>query len=130
MSGLVGTVNAQSAFEGFYGKIAARYANNIRKSTLTIFGKATNTMYSDPAAIANSALIFVGADYSFSILPQFLLGIGADYPTLTAKTASITSVSPGAQINEAFYKISNSYKIFVMPSYIMKGYLTHLKARY
>jgi len=134
LSGLVGTASAQSAFEGFYGQIATGYENNTRKGTNTTFKNAagaTLATYSDPAAIANSVPIVIGAGYNFSITPQFLLGIGADYSLLTAKTALTTSTSPGAANNESYDKISNRYNIFVTPGYVIdKNKLAYLKAGY
>ena len=134
LSGLVGTAAAQSAFEGFYGQIATGYENNTIKSTTTTFTNAagaTVATYSDPAAIANSAPIVIGAGYNFSIAPQFLLGIGTDYSILTAKSALITSTSPGNDDNVAYYKTSNRYNIFVTPGYVIdKDKLAYLKAGY
>jgi hypothetical protein len=132
LSGLVGTASAQSAFEGFYGQIATGYENNTIKSSTTTFSAGTgNTLYSNPASIANSAPIVFGAGYNFSINPQFLLGIGADYSFLTAKSATTVSTSPGADNNVAYAKISNRYNIFIAPGYVIdKNSLAYLKMGY
>lgn len=132
LSGLVGTASAQSAFEGFYGQIATGYENNTTKSTTTTFTSAQGTtIYSDPAAIANSAPIVIGLGYNFSITPQFLLGIGADYSLLTAKSATTASTSAGNDDNLSYSKTSNRYNIFLTPGYVIdKDKLAYLKAGY
>ncbi len=124
VAGLVGTVNAQSAFEGAYGQLGIGYENNnIGSYTLT----ATGTPVASNSSNSGSFSGVIGLGYNFAITKEFLLGVGADYGVVPSST-----FNSNAQFDSVLgNKVSNRYNIFVTPGYaIDKNKLAYLKAGY
>jgi outer membrane immunogenic protein len=124
---MAGSAMAQSAFEGFYGQIATGYENNSIAST-----QVSNQWgsFGFNSGSKGSAPLTVGIGYNFTVAPQFVLGLGADYSTISAtlNNANITNANPGAQTQT---KVSNRYSVYVTPGYqIDKDKLAYLKAGY
>lgn len=137
VAGLVGTANAQSAFQGFYGQIATGYENNtassLNGSIRDTDGTTTNFNASNQSF--GGAPIVLGLGYNFSVAPKWVLGIGADYSALSQKSSTFSSTlangEPGAQLNGQSIQISNRFNIFLTPGYeIDKDKLVYLKAGY
>jgi outer membrane immunogenic protein len=124
VTSLIGTVNAQSAFEGAYGQLGVGYDNNNVSSSSLFNG--TITVATDSANFGNFAGV-VGLGYNFAINKQFLLGVGADYgfmPSSLSKASAQFSNTVG-------YKISQRYNIFLAPGYVLdKDRLAYLKVGY
>lgn len=138
VAGLVGTANAQSAFEGFYGQIATGYESNQLSNTSTNYNVVTNNGFTGSGSLnsgnqnANGMPLIAGIGYNFKLNDKWLLGIGADYSFLTQESGTFTSVDPsdGFQFNSSL-KVQNRYNIFLTPSYaIDKEKLVYLKAGY
>lgn len=135
VAGLVGTANAQSAFEGFYGQLGAGYENNSINSDTYNVSNAPTVGINMPSVSKGTGQINVGLGYNFSVTKQFLLGIGAEYyaisPTLTTSDISNTTLCGGSCGVASQYKISNRYSIFVTPGYALdKDSLIYAKAGY
>jgi opacity protein-like surface antigen len=126
-----GPLFAQSAFEGFYGQLGAGYENNsVASSTMTY-----NTLQLTTPSVNNgSGQLNLGLGYSVALTKNFLLGIGAEYSTIssTFESGQITSAVCGGICNGTQkYKVSNRYSIFLTPGYaIDKDKLAYLKAGY
>ena len=126
---------AQSAFQGFYGQIATGYENN---QTSNLNAQAGSASYSASNQNFGGAPLVLGIGYNFSVAPQWLVGIGADYSVLpqTSSTYSSSSSNGGylgtpATISGQSIKASNRYNIFVTPGYaIDKDKLAYFKAGY
>ncbi len=122
VAGLVGTANAQSAFEGAYGQLGIGYENN---NIDAYTGLASGD--SIPVNSKNSGNFsgVIGLGYNFAITKEFLLGVGADYGVVPSSTFNTTGdVVLGN-------KVSNRYNIFLTPGYaIDKDKLAYLKAGY
>ncbi len=140
VAGLVGTANAQSAFEGFYGQIATGYENNqvsnvSGSGTENFLGTTTALNYSSPSQSFGGAPIVVGLGYNISVAPKWLVGIGVDYSILsqTSSTYNTTITGYNASVvgTGASTKVGNRVNIFITPSYeIDKDKLVYLKAGY
>ena len=135
---LASSAMAQSAFEGFYGQIGTGYESNNASSLNT-----TGTNVSPPNDawnVSNQSFggvpAVVGLGYNFSVAPQWLIGIGADYSAINQKSSNFNYTSGGASTNgSATYgsslQTSNRFNIFVTPGYaIDKDKLVYLKAGY
>jgi hypothetical protein len=122
---------AQSAFEGFYGQVSTGYENNSANSTSVLTGPAPFQTIGLGSSSKGSVPLVVGLGYTFSLTPQYLLGIGADYSTLssTLDNANISCATcSGAQTQ---VKVSNRYSVYVTPGYqIDKDKMAYLKAGY
>lgn len=138
-TGLVATsaFAQKSAFEGFYGQIATGYENNtIQNTNLGVTSPGVSeTTTGGGTATSGTAPLIVGLGYTFSLSPQFALGLGADYSTLsqTTNNATYNFVGGCAADNcvQANFKISNRYNLFVTPSYVIdKDKLAYLKVGY
>ena len=141
-AGLAGTVNAQSAFQGFYGQIATGYESNSAtgiSSPLTLTdGAQSATVGSINASNQNfgGMPLIAGLGYNFSVTPKWLIGIGADYSFLTQESSSFAINYTifdlqGNTLNGAKIKASNRLNIFITPGYaIDKDKLIYLKAGY
>ncbi|OIN00252.1 hypothetical protein A9236_02925 [Polynucleobacter sp. QLW-P1DATA-2] len=73
--------------------------------------------------------------YNFSVAPQWLVGIGADYSALSLKSSTYnmvgTGVNAGGSVTGNQLQTSNRFNIFVTPGYaIDKDKLVYLKAGY
>lgn len=123
VAGLVGTANAQSAFEGAYGQIGVgNDSNRLGSYTASASGSAVPVQSADSGSFAT----VIGLGYNFSISKTFLLGIGADYGVISSATFNAkTSTDPLKN------EISNRYNIFLSPGYIInKDALVYAKAGY
>ena len=148
VASLVGTANAQSAFEGFYGQIATGYESNTAtglNSTLSASGSGItiNNIGSTSASNQNfgGVPLVIGLGYNFSVAPKWLLGIGIDYSLLSQESSSysysgsLRSIETGesfpGSLSGAKIKASNRLNIFITPGYeIDKDKLVYLKAGY
>lgn len=127
VAGLIGTANAQSAFEGFYGQVGIGYENNNIGSYTTNFNDNTPVSVSPNSANNGGFAGVVGLGYNYSITKDFLLGIGFDYGVVPSN--NFNSTSPDGDIFTN--KIANRYNIFVTPGYVInKNKLAYLKAGY
>jgi len=136
------SASAQSAFEGFYGQIATGYESNQASNlntTFTILGASDG--FSGSNQTFGGAPLVLGLGYNFSVVSNWLLGIGADYSALSQKSSTFsqaltsgvdyansggTTSSNGSQLT-----LSNRLNIFLTPGYaIDKDRLVYLKAGY
>ncbi len=135
-AGLVGTANAQSAFEGFYGQIATGYENNNIKSSSTTFTTSPDvgtSIYNNPSVSFGNVPIILGLGYTFSLSNSFTLGIGADYSFITSKSGNFTSTpsDPSDDPNTGYNKVSNRMNLFLTPGYVIdKNSLAYIKVGY
>jgi hypothetical protein len=138
VAGLVGTANAQSAFEGFYGQIATGYESNSFNGlgapyTFTTTGGATGSGATSASnQNANGVPLVIGLGYNFKIDNSFLLGLGIDYSAISQETKGYSSGEDGEVFNaNNKLKVQNRYNIFVSPSYVIdKDKLAYLKVGY
>jgi hypothetical protein len=132
----VGSVSAQSAFEGFYGQVATGYENNtIQNTNLTAqdVGGKPFTSSGGGTATSGSAPLVVGLGYTFSVTPSYTVGLGIDYSALYQNTgnANYSFAANGGDSTAFNYKISNRYNIYVTPGYVIdKDKLAYLKVGY
>ena len=139
VAGLVGTANAQSAFEGFYGQIATGYesnsVSNLNLSIVDTTSGATDS-YSGSNKSFGGAPLVLGLGYNFSVAPKWLLGIGVDYSALSQKSSSFSNSGVSSSGNTiglygSTIQMSNRVNIFVTPGYaIDKDKLAYFKAGY
>lgn len=128
---------AQSAFEGFYGQIATGYENNQLSSlnaTGISQGNPNENWNTSNQSFGNAPLV-LGLGYNFSVAPQWLVGIGADYSAISLKSSTYdmvgTGVNAGSSVTGNQLQTSNRFNIFVTPGYaIDKDKLVYLKAGY
>jgi outer membrane immunogenic protein len=137
VAGLVGTANAQSAFQGFYGQLGIGYENNtVKTNDTTITGPA-----SDPGSVNVGSQSYsggsfsgsIGLGYGLAVSKDFLLTIGADYSPLTSNTGTKSGFCDDDGTNCATdkFKVSNRYNIFIAPGYVIdKDKLAYFKAGY
>lgn len=119
VAGLVGTANAQSAFEGFYGQVGIGYESTSMNSTAgrLTSGTYSGTAYSTSFNNTNAANISIGIGNYFSITPTFLLGIGAEYSPLPSSKSNYSVTAGGTTTNNDQWSKNNSYSIFASPAY-------------
>jgi outer membrane immunogenic protein len=126
---------AQSAFQGFYGQIMTGYENN-SVSNLGLAGTdSTDPSVNDSWAASNQSFggapLIVGLGYNFSVAPKWIVGIGADYSTISQKSSTYSYTIGDASLNGSTVELSNRFNIFVTPGYeIDKDKLVYLKAGY
>ena len=148
VAGLVGTANAQSAFEGFYGQISTGYESNTAtglNSNVSASGSGLTINSIGSTSAGNQTFggvpIIIGLGYNFSVAPKWLLGIGVDYSLLSQESSSfsysgqLNSIETGeafpGTLSGAKLKASNRLNIFITPGYeIDKDKLVYLKAGY
>ncbi|MBT8582649.1 outer membrane beta-barrel protein [Polynucleobacter paneuropaeus] len=124
---------AGSAFEGFYGQVSTGYENNSANSTTFTTGPAPVANLGLGSSSKGSVPLVVGLGYTFSLAPQYLLGVGADYSTLssTLNNSNLTCPAGGCTGAQAQVKVSNRYSVYVTPGYqIDKDKMAYLKAGY
>lgn len=133
-TGLVATsaFAQKSAFEGFYGQIATGYESNNASSLNGSVVDSTTSNFSAPSQTFGSAPLVIGLGYNFSVSPQWLIGLGADYSALNSKSSTYSSsMSGGGALNGQSIELSNRFNVFVTPGYaIDKDKLVYLKAGY
>ncbi len=100
---------AQSAFQGFFGQVSTGYESNTVSNTAPTVSNSTGSQVFSTSgnAVSNNMPLVLGAGYNWSINPQFLLGLAADYSTLTATTNTITNPSAGYPNKSPSYQVSN-----------------------
>jgi hypothetical protein len=122
---------AQSAFEGFYGQVSTGYENNSANSTSVLTGPAPFATLGLGSSSKGSVPLVVGLGYTFSLTPQYLLGIGADYSTLSSTLNNANFSCSDCAGAQAQVKVSNRYSVYVTPGYqIDKDKMAYLKAGY
>jgi hypothetical protein len=123
---------AGSAFEGFYGQVSTGYENNSANSTTVTKGPAPFSNLGSGSSSKGSVPLVVGLGYTFSLAPQYLLGVGADYSTLSSTLNNSNFTCPGGCTGaQAQVKVSNRYSVYVTPGYqIDKDKMAYLKAGY
>jgi outer membrane immunogenic protein len=124
------TAMAQSAFEGFYGQAGVGYENNtVSSRSITVTAPAGSTGGGSASAPSSSGGGFsgvLGLGYNFSVAPQWIVGLGADYAP-TSVTTSTQALCNGCDSTNN-YKIKNRYNIFITPGYeIDKDKLVYAK---
>lgn len=127
---MVGSVGAQSEFQGFYGQLATGYEKNSIASTgLTMNNNSIFSGGNNPSKWGKPLIFGVG--YNFEINNQFLLGIGADY-SLFKTDVGQANINPPVQLRTGTsYKVSNRFNFFLSPGYILdKDKLAYVKAGY
>jgi outer membrane immunogenic protein len=117
VSVLVGTANAQSAFEGFYGQVGVGYESvdaNIGNGTVVSSGSA----YTITSGNSNSVTGNIAIGSYFGISQTLLLGVGAEYSPFAGSnenyTLNILNLFSGGS-----WKKKNSYNIFLSPAYVI-----------
>jgi len=112
---------AASEFEGtsVYVGFGSVHSSS-RDNTYTI--STSNGVFSGVSASGSSSAL--GANYTFA-LPDWLLGVGADYDL------SSTSAAPGGTSGGGDLKFSNRYSVYVMPGFeIDKNKMAYAKIGY
>ncbi len=121
VAGLVGTANAQSAFEGAYGQLGIGYQSSKAKGT------NTDATFSSTNGFAST----VAAGYNFSVSKDFLLGIGAEYSFLPTSEANVSFTDDQGNAETEKYKNQNTYNIFLTPGVVIsKDSLAYAKVGY
>ena len=135
-AGLAGTVNAQSAFEGFYGQIATGYESNSVSGLNGTYRDAPPSTQTGSFSGSNQtfggAPLVIGIGYNFAVSQSWLLGIGVDYSALSQTSSNYSSLSSdGFNVNGSNLKVSNRFNIFLTPGYVIdKEKLLYAKAGY
>jgi len=138
---------AQSAFAGFYGQVSTGYEGNQFGTGSTTIRNSPNLNtdhdVSSPSQNFGSAPLVLGVGYYWQANEKWLIGVGADYSTLTqtgptftsnfANAAGNTSIVPGEVTTSDgdSRNLSNRFNLFITPAYaIDKDKLVYLKAGY
>lgn len=131
MSGVGMQAQAQSAFEGFYGQLATGYESN-QASNLDMTFSSDQKLNASNQTFGGAPLI-LGLGYNFSIGSKWLIGIGADYSTLSQTSSNYSEVNQDGirSFDGSSLKASNRFNIFIAPGYaIDENKLIYLKAGY
>jgi opacity protein-like surface antigen len=130
ITGTVGTAQAQSEFEGFYAQAGIGYE---KISPLFSGGTVLGNNYSASGKNPEGFAGVVGAGYNFSLTPNFLLGIGAEYSPIQGYsdyTASISTFAGELSVTKKYLR-KDLFNIFVSPSLrIDKDKLVYAKIGY
>ena len=140
-SAFASSAMAQSAFQGFYGQISTGYESNSFGSGNGAISSPTSNEYyllNSPSQQFGGAPLIFGVGYNFSIAPNWVLGIGADYSALSQTSSTFSSnirvaELPGAAANFSgnSIQLSNRFNIFLAPGYLIdENKLVYLKAGY
>ena len=124
---------AQSSFEGFFGQVSTGYEKNTITNTAPTLSNSTGsqTFTTSGNAISNNMPLVISGGYYFSLNPQFLLGLAADYSAVTLTTNAITNSGVGFTTKSPSYQISNRYSVYIAPALqINKESLAYLKLGY
>lgn len=123
VAGLVGTANAQSAFEGFFGQVGVGYESmnaNFGNGTV-VGGSANGQAYTMSSGNSNSFTGNIAIGSYFSVTKTFLLGVGAEYSPFAGSSENYTFNIPGLSYSETgSWKKKNSYNIFLSPAYVIE----------
>jgi outer membrane immunogenic protein len=117
--GLVGTANAQSAFEGFYGQVGLGIQSltpDLKNASLTN-PSGTRYGFGTSADNTNSFTGTATLGYNFSVSQTFLLGVGAEYTPIAGQSGNYnyTSSQLSPSSFPGTFKFKNSYNIFLSP---------------
>lgn len=120
--GAVASAHAQSKFEGAYGQLGIGFATvspGVSNSSLTPPAGNTPSSYSYSTS-TNSSNSFTGAvalGYTFSVTPQFTLGIGGDYLPINGQSANVTFSNSQLIPSSSTYswKQKQSYDFYIAP---------------
>lgn len=120
-------VDAQSAFQGFYGQVGIGY-----ESTSVKFSGGTQASvgpYNISANNSNSFTGVIGVGGYFPVTQSFLMGIGAEYNPIPSSSADYTVTLPEIPFSyRASYKKKNSYNLFLSPALVIdKNKLAYAK---
>jgi len=133
VAGLVGTANAQSAFEGFYGQVGIGYESvsaSEKGSTFRSTGGTTSPLNRN-FSNSNGFTGAVGLGYTASITNTYTLGIGAEYYPISSQNAGYTFTIPGVSSGTGQWSKENSYNIFLSPGIVVsKDSLAYAKIGY
>jgi outer membrane immunogenic protein len=138
---------AQSAFAGFYGQLSTGYESNqlgSQSDTARVTPYAnSDTNNTGPSQTFGGAPLVLGIGYYWKATDKWLIGLGADYSTLTQTSSEIpktvnnapgsTSVASGSNVtfNGSSMQLSNRFNLFITPGYaIDKDKLVYIKAGY
>lgn len=120
VAGLVGTANAQSAFEGFYGQVGVGYESiSPEGNGASVNWGGTTYNFSQSFDQANSFNSTITAGYNFAVSKDFLLGIGAEYSPLNGSSANYSFSNASAGTVSGSYKKLNSYNLFLSPTVVI-----------
>ncbi len=120
----VGTVQAQSKFEGLYGQLGIGYENthpSLSYGNVSVTGTGPfvgNYPMTSSVGNSNSFAGTVTAGFTFPMNKDFLLGIGAEYSPIASNTQNYSASGSGLTANGQYNK-ENSYNIFLSPSFPM-----------
>jgi outer membrane immunogenic protein len=132
VAGLVGTANAQSAFEGFYGQVGVGYESvsaSDKGGTFTSGGTTSslNRNLSNASGFTGS----IGLGYTAYLTKSYTLGIGAEYYPISSQNAGYTFTIPGVTSGTGQWSKENSYNIFLSPGVVVsKDSLAYAKIGY
>lgn len=128
VAGLVGTVNAQSAFKGFYGQVGIGYEQSSSSFT---GGSVSGAGYRVNANNSNAFTGGVGIGGYFPLTSNFLLGVGAVYSPIASSSSNFTLSIAGVGDIVGSYKKKDSYNIFLSPAFVIdKDKLAYAKIGY
>jgi hypothetical protein len=132
LAGLVGTVNAQSAFEGAYTQLGIGYESVSSKDkggTFTATGGSSATLTRN-LSNSNGFSGAVGLGYTASITNTYTLGFGAEYYPIGSQNAGYTFVTGNTSGTGKWNKV-NAYNIFLSPGVVLnKDSLAYAKIGY
>jgi opacity protein-like surface antigen len=120
---LVGTANAQSAFDGFYGQLGVGISSANPSLTDSYITNPSGTRYNYSTSVntTNSFIGTITAGYNFSVSPTFLLGVGVDYLPFNSSSGDYTqtnsSLSPST--SNGTWKTKGSYNVFLSPGFLI-----------
>jgi hypothetical protein len=133
VTGLIGTVNAQSAFEGFYGQVGVGYESVSASDKGGTYTPPVGASSSINRNLSNSTGFTgsIGLGYTASITKTYTLGIGAEYYPISSQNAGYTFSIPGVTSGTGQWNKENAYNIFLSPGMaINKDSLAYAKIGY
>ena len=120
--GILGTAQAQSKFEGYYGQVGIGYENthpslSYGNVNVTGIGPYVGSYpMSSTVGNSNSFSGTVTAGFFVPVNKDFLLGIGAEYSPIAGNSQNFSANSSGLTANGQYNK-ENSYNIFLSPAF-------------
>jgi opacity protein-like surface antigen len=117
---------AQKSFEGFYGQFGLGYesTSSSASNVSEIFSSNPSVSYPLQPTISNinSFTQNIGIGYTAKITDQFLLGLGGDLNPISSSSGNFQLFNPnlGPAVQNS-YKRTNSYNIFITPSYLLSN---------
>ena len=113
---------AQSAFEGFYGQAGIGYERvtpSLSVGNLVVTGTGTlvgTYPFTSSISSSNSFTGVLGMGHYFTISPDLLIGIGAEYSPIQGQSANYSATNATLGRVNATYKKENAYNIFLSPA--------------